>query len=238
MSLRVAFVPGVTVTKWTRTWAERHPSEPLELLPVAERDQLAAVMEDRADVCFVRLPIEREGLNVIRLYGEVPVVVLGKDHPLWDASELDLASLADDTTLSIADSAPPGAAPGADADSDPTKQAVELVAAGVGVLVLPHSVARLYSRKDVRAVPLTDAEETEIALVWPTEATSDEIDDWVGIVRGRTAASSRGRQPDAAKAEGDTKKPPKKQPASSKGGRRPAGPPRRPAPGRKPRRRR
>ena len=39
---------------------------------------------------------------------------------------------------------------------DPTKQAIELVAAGAGVLVLPQSVARLYNRKDVRAVPLTE----------------------------------------------------------------------------------
>lgn len=196
MTLRIAFVPGVTITKWTRTWAERHPSRPLEILPISEQEQLTVIAEGRVDVCFARLPIISDDLSVIRLYSEIPVAVLGREHPFGDAAELESAALADDTLLSVTDLA----ASGAGTDDDPTKHAVELVAAGIGVLVLPHSVARLYNRKDVRAVPLTDGTATEIALVWKAEGTTDDIDDWIGIVRGRTTASSRGRETDAGAA--------------------------------------
>ena len=87
------------------------------------------------------------------------------------------------------------------------KDAVELVAAGAGVLLVPQSVARLYGRKDVVAVPITDAPETTIALIWLAEPNAEPhdtpgrpthgqrsaaIDDFVGIVRGRSARSSRG----------------------------------------------
>jgi hypothetical protein len=69
--------------------------------------------------------------------------------------------------------------------------AVELVAAGVGALVVPQSIARLHARKDVVARPVTDDETTEIAIAWLEDALTPEIEEFVGIVRGRTAASSR-----------------------------------------------
>jgi hypothetical protein len=58
-------------------------------------------------------------------------------------------------------------------------------------LRLPHSLARLHARKDVVAVPIEDAPETEIAICWPSVATTEAIEEFVGIVRGRTEASSR-----------------------------------------------
>jgi hypothetical protein len=69
--------------------------------------------------------------------------------------------------------------------------AMEQVAAGVGILILPHSLARLHSRKDVVSRTVSGVAETEIALAWPTAKTTDETETFVGIVRGRTQASSR-----------------------------------------------
>jgi hypothetical protein len=42
---------------------------------------------------------------------------------------------------------------------------------------------------------LTGAPATEIALAWPSDATDEVIEEFIGIVRGRTAQSSR--QPSA-----------------------------------------
>ncbi|MGQ4390193.1 LysR substrate-binding domain-containing protein, partial [Streptomyces sp. SAS_270] len=78
-----------------------------------------------------------------------------------------------------------------------TEDAVELVAAGVGVLLVPQSLARLYHRKDLTYRPVTDAPVGEVALAWPQEATTDLVEDFIGIVRGRTANSTRGRRPPA-----------------------------------------
>jgi DNA-binding transcriptional LysR family regulator len=71
------------------------------------------------------------------------------------------------------------------------KDAIELVAAGVGRVLLPHSIARLHARKDVVAIPVIGEPPTEIALVWPADRTTQDTEEFVGIVRGRTAASSR-----------------------------------------------
>ena len=173
-ALRVAFVPGVTVRKWTTRWVERRPGMPLEVLPTAESEIVGLLRDSGADLAFVRLPIERDGLSVIRLYGELPVVVVSRDDELAQEESVALATVS-----------------GAVARPESARDAVELVAAGVGRVVLPHSLARMTARKDVVAIPISDAPETDIALVWVTEATTPNIEEFIGIVRGRTAASSR-----------------------------------------------
>src|SRR4029453_17652297 len=81
---------------------------------------------------------------------------------------------------------------------------VELVAAGTGHVIVPHGVARLHHRRDVVAVPATDAAPTRIALVWRGERDDADIEEFVGGVRGRTLRSSRR---DADEAEAAAEKP-------------------------------
>jgi DNA-binding transcriptional LysR family regulator len=189
---RIAFVPGVTLTKWTRAWEERRTDSPLQVTPIDESSQ-AAVLHDRmADVAFVRLPVDEDGLSVIRLYDEVPVVVLPVGHELEHSASVSLADLAGDNLLQVGEDA---------------KDAVELVAAGAGLLLLPQSVARQYNRKDVVAVPVADAPSTTIALVWLAQETTADIDEFVGIVRGRGIRSSRGSDAEAGAAAAKTSKP-------------------------------
>jgi DNA-binding transcriptional LysR family regulator len=197
--LRVAFVPGVTLRKWTRAWEERFPHIPLEVLPTAESDGVAVVQERRAQLGFVRLPVEREGLSVIRLYGEVAVIVVPRDH---EYANLESVTLAQVDRLERVVAYPP---------EGEVADAVELVGAGVGTLRLPHSLARLNARKDVAAIPIVDAPETEIALVWLSEETTPLIDEFVGIVRGRTAASSRSSIPQRPNHAASTREKPAKQ---------------------------
>jgi DNA-binding transcriptional LysR family regulator len=175
----IAFVTGVTLTKWTGAWHERHPRIPLAFVPTDADAQVAVLHRRDADVSFVRLPIAREGLSVIPLYSEAPVVVLPKDHPLADASGITLEDLAADDRVG---------------DSLSAADAVELVAAGGGIVLLPQSIARANTRKDVVARPVVDAAETHIALAWLADRTTPEIEEFVGIVRGRTANSSRSPQ--------------------------------------------
>jgi DNA-binding transcriptional LysR family regulator len=172
-------VPGVTVRKWTRAWTERHPEIPLEVSPVAASAAMSGLGTADIDLAFVRLPIDRTGLSVIRLYGEVPVLVVPRDSELAGRDSIPIDEV--DTLEGVVD-LPRGE----------TKDAVALVAAGVGSLRLPHSLARLHARKDVVALPIDGGSETEIAIAWLSEQTTPHIEEFVGIVRGRTAASSRG----------------------------------------------
>jgi DNA-binding transcriptional LysR family regulator len=154
---------------------------PLEVSMTSEREQVEVLRDERADVSFVRLPVQREGLNVIPLYSETAVVVVPKEHPIAAVDTVTLADLERETRQD----------PGPHGDPDALRGAVELVAAGVGVLVLPQSVARLHARKDLTYRPVTDAPATQIALAWRAERSTPLVEEFIGIVRGRTAQSSR-----------------------------------------------
>ena len=65
-------VPGVTLTKWRTRWDERLAAR-LDVVEVTEADQRRVLVDDAVDLCFVRLPIDREGLHAIPLYDEVTV---------------------------------------------------------------------------------------------------------------------------------------------------------------------
>jgi DNA-binding transcriptional LysR family regulator len=172
----IAFAPGVTLTRWTSAWQTRHPHVPLGFVPTGQDTQVTVLHRLEADVSFVRLPILQGGLSVIPLYEETAVVVLPKGHRLADAESVTLAELADE------DLRPASA------------DAVELVAAGGGIVILPQSIARMTARKDVVVRPVSDAPETGIAIAWREDRTTPEVEEFVGIVRGRTANSSRNPQ--------------------------------------------
>ncbi len=65
------------------------------------------------------------------------------------------------------------------------------MAAGVGVVIVPMSLARAHQRRDVDYRVLADGPRSTVALAWLRENTTDDVETFVGIVRGRTARSSR-----------------------------------------------
>ena len=71
------------------------------------------------------------------------------------------------------------------------REAIEVVAAGNGVAIVPMSVARLFTRKDVAARPVTDLPPTTVGLAWLVDRDDADTQEFVGVVRGRTANSSR-----------------------------------------------
>ncbi|MEV5883831.1 LysR family substrate-binding domain-containing protein [Streptomyces sp. NPDC052020] len=197
-SFRLAYVPGVMPDKWVRVWHERLPGVPLSLTQVAAAEAGGVLLDGEADAGLVRLPVDRTVLSAIPLYTETTVVVVPKDHLVTAADEVTVADLADEIVLHPLDDVLGWERlPGRPAFERPatTADAVELVAAGIGVLVVPLSLARLHHRKDLTHRPLTDAPASSVALSWPQEATTDLVEDFIGIVRGRTANSTRGRRP-------------------------------------------
>ncbi len=103
---RVAFVGGVTPDKWARTWRRRLPGSPLALVPVDRADQLTALRAGEVTMAFVRLPVDRQGLHLIPLYREVPVVVVSRDHPVAAYDEIGVLDLADEHLLQSPDEVP------------------------------------------------------------------------------------------------------------------------------------
>ena len=93
--LRIGFVPGVTLTKWRRVWDERFPRDPLEVVEVADAEQRRALVVGDVDMCFVRRPIDTDGLHLIPLYDEVVVAWAAKEHPVAAFEEVTLADPAE-----------------------------------------------------------------------------------------------------------------------------------------------
>ncbi|QGV77153.1 LysR family substrate-binding domain-containing protein [Streptomyces ficellus] len=204
-SFRLAYVPGVTPTKWVRIWNERLPGVPLTLVPVSAAEAPDVLRDGGADAGLVRLPIDRTDLSAIPLYTETTVVVVPKDHLVAAVEEVSAADLADDVVLHpLDDTLGWELPPGLPAKERPatTADAVELVAAGIGLLVVPQSLARLHHRKDLTYRTVTDVPQSRVALSWPEEETTDLVEHFIGIVRGRTVNSTRGPQaPAQRKAE-------------------------------------
>jgi DNA-binding transcriptional LysR family regulator len=177
--LVVAFVPGVTPGKWERIWRERRPPGRLELRAMTQDAALAALGDGTAHMAIVRDVAADDERHAIALYREQPVVVAPRGSLVAGLDAVDLRDLEGESVLPV------------DLASETGEDAVELVAANVGVAILPQSVARALSRKDVVARPLRDAPDTGISLVWPIAGAHPNADVFVGIVRGRTANSSR-----------------------------------------------
>ncbi|MGW1656395.1 LysR family substrate-binding domain-containing protein [Streptomyces atratus] len=204
-SFRLAYVPGVTPTKWVRIWNERLPDVPLTLIGVSAAEASDVLRGGGADAGLVRLPIDRTGLSAIPLYTETTVVVIPKDHVVASVDEVSAEDLADDIVLHpLDDTLEWERQPGQPAIERPatTADAIELVAAGVGLLVVPQSLARLHHRKDLTYRPVSDAPESRVALSWLEDETTDLVEDFIGIVRGRTVNSSRGRPKPPAQPKG------------------------------------
>jgi DNA-binding transcriptional LysR family regulator len=177
--LIVAYVTGVTPTKWQRVWRERRPLGRLDLVPLPQHAALAALDDGTAHMALVRDTSADEQWHAIELYRESPVVIAARGSLVASLDELTFGDLAGETLLPL------------DLLEGSGDDTIELVAANVGVAVMPQSVARALSRKDVVARPLRDAPDTAISLVWPIEGAHPLCDEFIGIVRGRTANSSR-----------------------------------------------
>ncbi|MFD5829891.1 substrate-binding domain-containing protein [Lentzea sp. NPDC060358] len=193
-SFTLAYVPGVTPGKWARVWQERLPETPLVLVQVTAAEAAAKVRSGEADAALLRLPGDREDLHAIPLYTETTVVVHPKDQEFAD--ELSVDDLAghvlwqplDDT---LGWESVPGQPPVERPET--TADAVEVVAAGVGLLVVPQSLARLHHRRDLAYKTLADAPQSRVALSFPIRDENPElVEHLIGIVRGRTVNSTRG----------------------------------------------
>lgn len=223
LQLRVGYVPGVMPGKWFSRWHDRFDAiTPLLELPLAESQGLAALsavepqeeqdgaVQPLAHMVLVRTEDEPDALDkdrfhCIPLYREQKVVVMPKDHLLTVLDEVPLDELAEEFLLQEPESVPEWAEVSASyREAHPqnlpemrhTQDAIELVVAGLGLLIVPMSVARFYHRKDLTYRPVAGVGESPVALVWERkvyeESFEQVIQDFIGICRGRTASSDRG----------------------------------------------
>ena len=199
----IGVVTGVTPDRWVRVWRDRMLDVPLEIAPV---DDVAAALRARVRMVFARLPvagIDPGEVHVIPLWEETPMVVAAKDHPVKAFDSVTEADLADEELY-----------PGWD------EGVLDIVAAGHGIARMPQSVFRATGRRDLVARPVSDAPASRVGLVWLRDDEDPLVAEFIGIVRGRTANSSRGEgaQEPAPEPAAQPKQKPARKPQPARGG--------------------
>ena len=195
-------------------------AEATEHAPIERKDVPENPFAHMSIVRPDREPASTDGekYHSIRLYEELPVVILPVDHVLTVLDEVPVEELAEEFLLQPASDIPAyeevsrawrESAGRIVPEGLTDKETIELVAAGVGLYIVPMSIARFYHRKDLTYRPVAGLDLYPVHLVWPRapkgEPRSEELEallqDFIGIVRGRTATSDRGSETRQARAE-------------------------------------
>ena len=195
-------------------------AEATEHAPIERKDVPENPFAHMSIVRPDREPASTDGekYHSIRLYEELPVVILPVDHVLTVLDEVPVEELAEEFLLQPASDIPAYEevsrawrenAGRIVPEGLTDKETIELVAAGVGLYIVPMSIARFYHRKDLTYRPVAGLDLYPVHLVWPRapkgEPRSEELEallqDFIGIVRGRTATSERGSETRQARAE-------------------------------------
>ena len=179
--LTIAFVTGTEPGKWFRRYEELTRSR-LETVP---SDDPFVLVGKQATAALVRLPDERvtDEHHVVRLYDEAAGVAVPKDSVYAEVGEVTREDLADEIVNFDGQS-----------PIDDLRSALQVVAANVGVAYAPLPLLKNLARKQIKALELAGEEPaTQIALVWRKVDDSDAVQDFVGVTKGRTVRSSRGK---------------------------------------------
>lgn len=161
----------------------------IEVIVCGIGEQAPMLRDGRADAAFLTAPYDDlAGFDTEPLVIQAQVAMLPRAHRLADRAALTLADLAHEQLPRW---------PGDDADVTEGRlpevrdisQAMQLVALGRLIAVLPESVRRR-AWPDVACVPLLDAPPTAIVLAWPERTTSRAV---AALVRaGAEAAEAAG----------------------------------------------
>lgn len=214
--LRVVFSPGINPDKWFARFDDRVPG--WRSAGAAADDPLTYINRREADVAIVRLGqrgVEKEKFHAVTLYEEQMGVAAPKEHPIEVLDRVTWAELSDEMFMYTTP------ADGID-DLPKLREMLGVVAANVGIVVAPRPLLRALRARgvvnrelllpaprdeDPEAGSVDSAESSEghgtapvpelpgvtvVAVVWLKERDAEEIQEFVGICRGRKAGSSRG----------------------------------------------
>ena len=160
--LRIGFVASATlnlVPAIAQAFKKQYPGVSFELKNLPTVQQMEALRQGTLDVGFVRMPLEEKDLDVTVVAREPFAVALPKRHPLAGRAELQVRDLAGEDFISYAERLAPafyqrwtglcrkaGFTPNIIQETSEMDTAAALVAAGLGVAILPEEIAKRHRR--------------------------------------------------------------------------------------------
>lgn len=166
-------VPGIAVE-----FRKRHPDVSLELRNIPTVSQVEALRQRQLDVGIVRLPLRENDMEVLPLSSEPFAIVFSKQHPLKAVKGVTVKDLSAEGFVAYSERLAPeffqhwtslcrkaGFTPHIVQEVAEMQTALGLVAAGVGVAILPYGMARRHARSLV-VIPLKSEKiRSEIGIV-------------------------------------------------------------------------
>jgi DNA-binding transcriptional LysR family regulator len=189
-----------------RAFARKHPKVRIVLRNLSTLDQTQAISEGRLHVGFVALPIDDAGLATETVMRRPIMIALPADHPLASRDRIPLKALAGEPQIMFARSNGPrffdavlaacreaGFSMNIAHEVDNLYTACALVAAGLGVCLVPASVQDTHSTSSMVVRPVTPSlphTDTHIALAYKPHSTSELVPLFVSVVKEVVAAQS------------------------------------------------
>jgi DNA-binding transcriptional LysR family regulator len=199
-SFTIGFMPGLIVTDAVCALTSLHPQLSVDVLRTSWDDQTDVLHDGRADVSYIRLPVDQTGLQVRPLLTEARVAALPAGHRLAGKHTIAIADLADEHLLQdpaavpewrdIATEMRTGARRSAPAFRT-VEEKLEHVAAGRGIVLLPLSTAVFYTRPGVAYSHVSDIPPNQVCLAWEATRSSRLIQDFVAIAADRPPVASQ-----------------------------------------------
>ena len=198
-SFTIGFMPGLIVTEAVRALAGCHPQLTVNVLRTGWDDQTAVLHDGRADVSYIRLPVDQGGLQIQALLAEPRVAVFPAGHRLASKDTISVADLADEHLLQDPDAVPEWRDIAAEMRTRARRSApvfrtveekLEHVAAGHGIVLLPLSTAVFYTRPGVAHSHVSDIPPNQVCLAWDATRRSRLIQDFAAIAAGHRPVAS------------------------------------------------
>ncbi len=198
--LRLGFVSAVLgpeLVAVLRSFREAHPAVQLAMRDAPPAEQLAALRRGELDGGFIGLaPREpAAGVRFVSWHREALMAYVPFGHPLATRSQIDLKDLAGEPMLAVSrDAAPAFASFVSDAcaaagfrprlvlEADRAQAVATLVAAGMGLALLPASLARFVGDAAV-ALPLRKAPAITHVFALNAGQPSPALKAWVALLR-------------------------------------------------------
>lgn len=190
----VGYYTTIIVTPAVRELRRRHPSAQVQAVHLAWDEPRIALLDHRVDAAVTRLPVQADGLDVQVLYDEPRTVVVAEDHPLAGRAEVTVEDIAGEPLPRVTDVAwnafwridpRPDGSPAPDGPLvSALEEKLELIAGGQAVAIMAAGDHEGLLRPDLRAIPLRDAEPSQVALITRAGDRSPLVADFRALVRG------------------------------------------------------
>ncbi|MBB6142448.1 DNA-binding transcriptional LysR family regulator [Silvibacterium bohemicum] len=197
--LRIAFVASATaelVPAIVLAFRSRYPSVTLELKNLPTVRQVEALEAHGLDVGFVRLPLTAPALSLTPLHSEPFALAISKSHRLANAKNLSIAQFANEPFVAYGQSWAPefyqdwtgicrnaGFTPVVVQETAEMDTALALVAAGMGVAILPEGVANRY-RRVIKVKPfLREKIRSQIGIAVARDRSDTLLQNFIALAR-------------------------------------------------------